>query len=75
DMDLFYHAHQFAVEPNEPSVIKATTRLSEGLEGRASSAVSVVQDGTAYGVQFHPEKSSRSGLSLLKNFVTICQTV
>jgi glutamine amidotransferase len=75
EADLFYHAHQFSAEPIEPRVIKATTRLGESVDGRASLAVSVVQDGKTYGVQFHPEKSSRPGLRLLKNFVAICQTM
>jgi glutamine amidotransferase len=31
--------------------------------------VSAVAQGSLYGVQFHPEKSSDAGLQLLSNFV------
>jgi glutamine amidotransferase len=30
---------------------------------------SVVGRGSIYGIQFHPEKSQRTGLRILKNFV------
>jgi glutamine amidotransferase len=33
---------------------------------------SALQQENFYGVQFHPEKSSRAGLQLLKNFVELC---
>jgi glutamine amidotransferase len=33
---------------------------------------SALQQKNYYGVQFHPEKSGRIGLQLLKNFVELC---
>ena len=33
---------------------------------------SAVQQKNYYGVQFHPEKSSKAGLQLLKNFIELC---
>lgn len=31
-----------------------------------------VNEGNIYGVQFHPEKSHRFGIQLLKNFAELC---
>jgi glutamine amidotransferase len=30
---------------------------------------SVIKRGNVYGVQFHPEKSHKNGLKLIKNFI------
>jgi glutamine amidotransferase len=57
-----YHVHSFAAHPTDPSVIAGTATYGEDF-------VSAVEDGNVFGVQFHPEKSSRDGLSLLREFV------
>jgi glutamine amidotransferase len=59
-----YHVHSFAVKPADPTVIAGTATYG-------SQFVSAVEDGNLFGVQFHPEKSSRDGLALLKNFVSV----
>jgi glutamine amidotransferase len=59
-----YHVHSFAVKPADPNVIAGTATYG-------SQFVSAVEDGNLFGVQFHPEKSSRDGLALLKNFVSV----
>jgi len=64
--DPFYHLHSFACQPSDESVISGWSTLEKGY-------VSAVRQDNLYGVQFHPEKSSRSGLQLLRNFVTICE--
>jgi glutamine amidotransferase len=60
-----YHVHSFVAAPADPSIV-----LAEGHYG--ATFPSVVGQGTVFGAQCHPEKSSRDGLGLLQNFVTIC---
>jgi glutamine amidotransferase len=57
-----YHVHSFAVKPADPEVVAGSA--SYGTE-----FVSAIEHGNLFGVQFHPEKSSRDGLHLLANFV------
>lgn len=59
---FMYFVHSYYPEPSEPSVIAARTRY--GVE-----FASVVWQGAVYATQFHPEKSQRLGLRLLRNFV------
>jgi glutamine amidotransferase len=59
-----YHVHSFAARPADASVIAGTASYG----GEFTSAV---EDGALFGVQFHPEKSSRDGLALLRNFVSV----
>jgi glutamine amidotransferase len=60
----FYHVHSFACEPDEEEDIV-------GLGEYGSPFVSIVERDNVMGVQFHPEKSSRDGLALLRNFARI----
>ncbi|MDQ8046998.1 MAG: imidazole glycerol phosphate synthase subunit HisH [Patulibacter sp.] len=60
-----YHVHSFVADPSDPSIV-----LAEGHYG--ATFPSVVGSGTVFGAQCHPEKSSRDGLRLLQNFVSIC---
>ena len=61
-----YHVHSFVVEPADPSVV-----LAEGHYGQTFP--SIVASGVVMGAQCHPEKSSRDGLGLLRNFLEICR--
>lgn len=58
----FYFTHSYVV-PDGPYTI-ATTKHSVTFP-------SAVQRESVYGVQFHPEKSSRAGAELLANFVKL----
>ncbi len=58
----FYFAHSYYVECREAAEILATTEYG-------GAFVSAVNKGNIWGVQFHPEKSHRFGLQLLKNFI------
>jgi glutamine amidotransferase len=62
----FYFVHSFAYAPDpEARYVAATCDYSVRV-------VAAVQNGSAYGVQFHPEKSQKSGLRILRNFLELC---
>ncbi len=60
--DTFYFVHSYYVPLGNQTV-------GESEYGTGFSAA--VQDGTIFGVQFHPEKSQNAGLALLKRFGTM----
>jgi len=75
DMDLFadlgsekhfYFAHSFYADVTDNKAKVAFTDY--GFDLPAS-----VQKANIYGTQFHPEKSGKTGLQLLKNFAQICE--
>ena len=57
-----YFVHSYAAPPGEYTVATADY-------GGLFSAV--VQQGNFYGTQFHPERSSRVGATILDNFVKL----
>lgn len=59
----FYFVHSFRA-PDGPWVVSVTSYNQK--------IPAVVQWGQTFGVQFHPEKSQKSGLQLLRNFVNLC---
>jgi glutamine amidotransferase len=61
----FYHVHSFSARPASGADVLGTAQYG-------SSFASAVQRDHFYGVQFHPEKSSLQGLTLLANFARIC---
>ena len=62
--DYFYFNHSYYCIPEEAEDL--LTMTDYGL--RFSSAV---ERGNIFGVQFHPEKSQKTGLQVLKNFVEL----
>lgn len=58
DDDYFYFDHSYAVLPGDPSIV--TGWCEHGLRFAAR-----IDAGSVTGMQFHPEKSSSSGLKLL----------
>ncbi|HWF35061.1 MAG TPA: imidazole glycerol phosphate synthase subunit HisH [Solirubrobacteraceae bacterium] len=61
----FYHVHSLVPRPAEDDDVLATSEYGEHF-------VTAVQRASVYGVQFHPEKSSTHGLTLLRNFASVC---
>ncbi len=59
-----YFVHSYAARPADPAVIAAVADYG----GEVCAAVALDH---VWAVQFHPEKSSGTGLGLLANFVTL----
>ena len=66
DQSYVYFNHGYYCDPLESEDTIAQTEYGK-------SYASAVQKGSIYGVQFHPEKSQKIGLTILKNFVERCQ--
>ncbi|WP_350454110.1 imidazole glycerol phosphate synthase subunit HisH [Slackia heliotrinireducens] len=66
DMDgrNFYFTHSYVSVPEDPEVIAATTDYAKVFP-------SIVCKGNAFGCQFHPEKSSRTGALIMQRFVEL----
>jgi glutamine amidotransferase len=62
--DFAYFAHSYTCIPQNKAHILAQTDYEDYF-------VSSVAAGNIYGIQFHPEKSQRVGLQILKNFADI----
>lgn len=60
----FYFVHSFYPRPQDASIVATTTEYGERF---ASS----VWKENVFATQFHPEKSQKTGLQLLKNFVEL----
>jgi len=64
DGAMVYFVHSYFPVPDDNSVIAATTE--HGVE-----FVSAIAIDNIFGTQFHPEKSSKVGLQILRNFVAL----
>jgi len=60
--EKFYFVHSFHAVVEDDSSVLATTDYG-------TEFVSAVQTGSVTATQFHPEKSGKNGLALLKNFI------
>jgi len=59
-----YFVHSYEFIPDDKSVISATTDYS-------SNIVCSVEKENIFGTQFHPEKSDKIGLQIIKNFIVL----
>lgn len=64
DGDYFYFNHSYYCVPEDADAALTITHYG-------APFVSAVEKGHIYGVQFHPEKSQKVGLRILKNFVEL----
>jgi imidazole glycerol-phosphate synthase subunit HisH len=64
DLSEFYFAHSYYLRINDPSDLLTETEYGIPFP-------SAVERNNIFGVQFHPEKSHRTGVQLLKNFIEI----
>jgi imidazole glycerol-phosphate synthase subunit HisH len=63
-LEEMYFAHSFACRPTDASVVTAWAQHGD------DRVAAMVKKQRAVGVQFHPEKSSTAGLTLLRKLVT-----
>lgn len=61
DGSFFYFVHSYYVDPDDKGIVATTT--SYGIEFTSS-----IQKENIFACQFHPEKSQRLGLQILRNF-------
>ena len=59
-----YFVHSYEFVPEDKSVISATTDYS-------SDIVSSIERENIFGTQFHPEKSDKTGLKMIENFLSL----
>ena len=59
-----YFVHSYEFIPEDKSVISATTDYS-------SKIVCSIERDNLFGTQFHPEKSDKTGLQIIKNFIDL----
>jgi len=59
-----YFVHSYEFVPKDKNVISATTDYS-------SSIVCAIEKENIFGTQFHPEKSEKTGLKIIDNFINL----
>ena len=59
-----YFVHSYELVPSDKSVVSATTDYS-------SSIVCSIEKENIFGTQFHPEKSDKTGLKIIDNFINL----
>ncbi len=64
DNSYFYFVHSYFAEPEDARNIIATTEYGIPFP-------SVIANDSVYGLQFHPEKSGKTGTKILSNFRTV----
>ena len=60
----FYHVHSYRADCDDPADVIATARYG-------TEFTTALQHGNIFGVQFHPEKSHRFGMALMRRFASL----
>jgi glutamine amidotransferase len=68
DGDYVYFVHSYYAAPTDPEIVALETTYGD-------TFASAVARGNLLATQFHPEKSQRAGLQMLKNFVALSSQV
>lgn len=64
-LPTFYFTHSYIFLPARAEHVFAKTRYGE------EEFCSVIRKGNIYGCQFHPEKSGKAGLALIRDFIAL----
>lgn len=64
DGEYFYFVHSYHVKPDETEIIAGTCDYG-------SEVVASLSQNNLFSTQFHPEKSGKAGLKILKNFTNL----
>jgi len=64
DKSHMYFVHSYEFVPNDKNIISATIDYS-------SKHVCAVEKENIFGTQFHPEKSDKTGLKIINNFINL----
>jgi glutamine amidotransferase len=68
DGDYVYYVHSYYVAPRDRSLIALETNYGD-------TFAAAIARGNLVATQFHPEKSQRAGLQLVKNFIELAARV
>jgi len=66
DGSWVYFVHSYRIKPKSEEIVKADSDY--GIKVPA-----VIEHGTLFGTQFHPEKSGKIGSDMIKNFLRTCK--
>jgi glutamine amidotransferase len=64
EQETFYFAHSYILKPDDPGVIK-------GICTYGTDFVACIEKNNLWATQFHPEKSQKAGLQILRNFLAL----